>query len=116
MARHHCMELRGAENSTLASVYSILVHISMRETTMVGLHCSMQYSMDMQSLLECCLNAGQRSKHGVFSAPLHCTRRYEGGKSKPCDYYWRMAQTSICATIRVGPVPGGSQRKRLENF
>src|SRR5450631_3367893 len=85
MARPHCMELRGAENSTLGSVYSILVQISMRETTMIGRHCFMQHSMDMRSLLECYLNVGQRLKYGVFSAPLHCTRRYEGEKSKPCD-------------------------------
>jgi ankyrin repeat protein len=50
----------------------------MRETTMIGLRCSMQYFMDIRSLLKCYLNAGQQSKHGVFSAPLHCTRRYEG--------------------------------------
>jgi hypothetical protein len=59
MARPHCMELRAAENSTLGSVYSNLVQISMREMRMIGPHCSMQYSMDIQSLLECYLNAGQ---------------------------------------------------------
>src|ERR1700679_110320 len=110
MARHHCMELRGAENWTLASVYSILVHVSMRETRMIGLHCSMQYSMDIRSLLECYLNTGQRSKHGVFSAPLHCTRRYEREEFKPYDYYWSTAQTSMRATVEAGPLPGGSQR------
>src|SRR6266404_9606647 len=109
MARLPCMELRGMENSTRGGVYSIVVQISIRKMTMIGLHCSMRCSTDMWSLLECCSNTGQRLMHGVCSGPLHCTRRYEEEKFKSCDYFWSTAQTSMRMIIEAGHLSGGSQ-------